>query len=52
MPDKEIKASVILAPELHAKLVELARRDGRSLSRYIAKQMEAVVARRRKRASQ
>lgn len=41
---KEIKMSVPVPPDLHKKLKALARKDGRVLSRYVAKVMEAHVA--------
>lgn len=37
----EIKMSVPVKPDLHAKLCKLAKEDGRTLGRYVSKLLEA-----------
>ena len=46
----EIKASVPLKLAVHAKVVALAKADGRSLGRYVERLIEKHVERQEKRA--
>lgn len=39
----EIKVSVPMAPELHARIRELAKEDKRAMGAFIAKRMEDVA---------
>jgi predicted DNA-binding protein len=40
----EVKVSVFMSQELRDRLGDLAKKDGRSLARFIEKQMEALAA--------
>lgn len=42
--ENEVKVSVFMSPDLRDKLSDLAKKDGRSLARFIEHHMKAVAA--------
>lgn len=44
MAENEVKVSVFMSQELRDRLGKLAKIDGRNVSRFIEKQMEAIAA--------